>query len=389
MIYFRSRLRALLFSILLAVSAAASDMSAWSHYLEVTIDSTKIDSDLTDYTYAFDFSEIGSGHDFWTTVDSTGKDVRWTKDDGTTELAFELVEIDTTAKTGEAHFNLAGTSSSSTDPVVRLYYGNAGASLYAVDATYGAENAWDSSFVGVWHLAEDANTTAGGYADSTNNDNDGTGVSMSADAAGKLPSKAQDFVPYSDYITVDDDATLDPTAAITISAWVYPDTNPNPNGYIVDHQNQFSLLIDNSGTRGRFLLKSASIFLDINTGATTIGTSTWGHLVGRYDKDAGSPQGSLWLNGSSEATATATTAIGTTTRKVRFGMYTNNDGAPSNTWDFPGLIDEVRISNIARSDAWVKLDYETQNAPSGVYTIGAHTANAAAASFLPRIIIWQ
>jgi len=37
---------------------------------------------------------------------------------------------------------------------------------------------------------------------------------------------------------------------------------------------------------------------------------------------------------------------------------------------FLGILDEVRISNVARSDAWIALDHLSQQAP-GIVTVGA------------------
>jgi len=37
---------------------------------------------------------------------------------------------------------------------------------------------------------------------------------------------------------------------------------------------------------------------------------------------------------------------------------------------FSGIIDELRISNTARSDAWIKTGYNNQNNPAGFYTVG-------------------
>ena len=38
---------------------------------------------------------------------------------------------------------------------------------------------------------------------------------------------------------------------------------------------------------------------------------------------------------------------------------------------FNGLIDEVRISNTARSPSWILTEYNNQNNPSTFYTIGS------------------
>jgi hypothetical protein len=38
---------------------------------------------------------------------------------------------------------------------------------------------------------------------------------------------------------------------------------------------------------------------------------------------------------------------------------------------FTGSIDEVRVSSIARSAAWIAAEYSNQNSPSTFYTVGS------------------
>jgi hypothetical protein len=47
------------------------------------------------------------------------------------------------------------------------------------------------------------------------------------------------------------------------------------------------------------------------------------------------------------------------------GIWSNN---PVDYFD--GIIDEVRVSNVVRSDCWIKTGYSNQNNPSTFYTVG-------------------
>jgi hypothetical protein len=48
---------------------------------------------------------------------------------------------------------------------------------------------------------------------------------------------------------------------------------------------------------------------------------------------------------------------------VRIGMYCAES-------HFKGLIDEVRISNVERSSAWIKTSYNSMYDPSGFFSVG-------------------
>ena len=144
----------------------------YTNYQEVTIDSTKVDADLTDYPIYIDLSDLSLvGVDIFDTCRSDGGDIRVTKSDGTTELAREIVEIDTTGKTGELHVKFAGTLSSSGDTTIRVYYNGTDTEPTST-ATYGSEAVW-SDYYGVWHF-EGAVGVAAKVSDATGNANDFT-----------------------------------------------------------------------------------------------------------------------------------------------------------------------------------------------------------------------
>lgn len=65
--------------------------SNWSYRIPVTIDSTKVSADLTDFPVYVDLSDLSA--DFFSNVKTDGSDIRVTKDDGTTEVPREVVAI--------------------------------------------------------------------------------------------------------------------------------------------------------------------------------------------------------------------------------------------------------------------------------------------------------
>ena len=155
--------------------------SNWKYRVKITVDHTKVGSTLTDFPVYVDLSNLPSG--FHTNVKSDGGDIRVTRSDGTTECPREIVFYDAANDKGELHFK-ANSLSSTTDTDFYIYYGNASASDYATDATYGAENVWDSNFKIVHHLKD---STTSSVLDSTSNSLDGTKISAGnpAETAGK------------------------------------------------------------------------------------------------------------------------------------------------------------------------------------------------------------
>ena len=74
----------------------------------------------------------------------------------------------------------------------------------------------------------------------------------------------------------------------------------------------------------------------------------WVHVVHTYDRE----DGRIYINGRLDGTAKPLLDIKSPARLWLGGWYHN--------YDFVGDLDEVRISQVARSADWIKLQYENQ-----------------------------
>jgi len=105
-----------------------------------TIASGVVSADLTEYPVKIDLSNAPIN--WWNEVArSDGGDIRAESSSGDA-LAFDLVSIDTTAKTGVCVVKSDVSSSSSTSIILRAY-NDSGMSKLAVDATNGQYDCWD------------------------------------------------------------------------------------------------------------------------------------------------------------------------------------------------------------------------------------------------------
>ena len=75
--------------------------SGWLGITKITVDHTKVSADLTDFPLYVDLSHLPDH--FFNNVKTDGADIRVFKSDNVTEIPFEIVSIDTTAKTGELY----------------------------------------------------------------------------------------------------------------------------------------------------------------------------------------------------------------------------------------------------------------------------------------------
>jgi biopolymer transport protein ExbB len=93
--------------------------------------------------------------------------------------------------------------------------------------------------------------------------------------------------------------------------------------------------------------------------------STWNHLVYTWDSTANSQV--IYLNGVSVLSSTSAFTTFQPTLTATLGADSYNG--------FKGVLDEVRISKIARSANWVATQYRNQSAPSTFVVFGSEQQN--------------
>lgn len=343
----------------------------WSYYTEFTIPASSVSGDLTDYPVYLDLADMPA--DFWNHVQSDGGDLRIALDDGATEVPLEVVNIDTVNKTGEVHFKYAGTLSSSVDNTFRVYYGNTGASGYADSATYGTENVWTNGFAAVYHMNQ------ADVADSTANGNDGTAVGNPQVVNGTT-GKAVKF-DGTNWISL---GTIGPSSSlymagsdVTISVWLNQDMGGDDFQRVIEKSDGggfassgYGVWIDRTGDNTFNYAAGPSSTFSVDT---VLPFNEWVHItatLGDSDSDwraynNGVLQGFLLTEQSQQPPAVAT--------NMRIG------GRPTDTArQFTGALDEVRISSVARTSAWISTSYTNQNTPTTFYMVGTQETNGGA-----------
>jgi len=358
------------------VAQAAWYNSSWQYRKKITIDSTKVDADLTDFPVLvkltstnFDFSKARSD----------GFDIRFTSSDGTTLLKYEREKHDSVANQAEYWVKIPSISSS-TDTDFYIYYGKS-------DAVDGADPTavWDANFKGVWHLKDE---TTSSIVDSTTNANNGTkkAANEPVEADGKI-GKAQSFDGSNDYVNCGNfgnEYFAGSTALFALEGWANINTLPATGlnyAFITKHywsagKRQFYSGIDENG---RFFLAAsvpdASVYFSVAI-TTGISTGQWHHLTAVYDESQTAKIDKIKLYvGGVYVAQSVTNEVGTWTQmtgdiaSVAIGAGDIDSGTPKNL--FNGLIDETRISNVARSAAWINTTYNNQNSPDTFYTLGS------------------
>jgi hypothetical protein len=224
-------------------------------------------------------------------------------------------------------------------------------------------NVWDANYVYVSHLK-----TVGGALDVSDSTGINSPVNHSATATpGQIDGSANFVSASSQYIDGGNNAVLDITTAVTLEAWIIA---PSSGGiklivgnYTGAPSNGYEMWYYTNSTGQSFCVNKAGSENCTNFNAFPEPAGTVHYYAATYDgskgimnPDASNPTGA---NGF-----TASNALGSSSQNLNIGRL---NGAVQYYWD--GWIDEVRISNIARSPDWITITYASQKTSSTLQSL--------------------
>jgi hypothetical protein len=213
-----------------------------------------------------------------------------------------------------------------------------------------AQNVWDDDFVAVYHMAQDPSGGANCILDSTDNEYNGTpyGTMTAGDLVDGDFGKALDLDGTDDYIEINDARTpLSEGTDATVEAFAASDLSQDGCPVSI-----------NTGTYGNVIVNvwrsTGYSYITAPFSATSpsivFSENTFHHSAIVYDAN----DLEQFVDGVSAITDTAAVIF-------RFNDFISigqeyDTGANKSDY-FPGKISEIRLSKVARSDAWIKATY--------------------------------
>jgi len=268
-----------------------------------------------------------------------------------TELSYQLEKYDASTGTIKVWVRIPSLSNSA-NKTLYFYFGSTNPPTHSTTST------WESDYKAVFHFNEASyNTDDNGIIDGTGTNHAKLTSSANNQVSGKI-GNAYSFNG-SDQKIITANTITTPTN-FTVSAWIKPSVL-NLDQKIITNQGS-----DGKGLKlGLYSNNKAEVefyagfpFLNRNeSGGTTLNTSNWYYVQGIYD----GTNLKTYVNGEFDRSIAASIeAVGSTLKiGVEYGGTSNY---------FNGIIDEVRLSNVAKSADWIKTEYQNQLYPSNTGT---------------------
>lgn len=337
--------------------------AAFGYRIELSIDNSNNPEELTDFPLlvVLDESRIDYAH-----VTGDARDLRFVDDDHASLLDHE---VELWAPTGSSYVwvKVPSIPADSTTRVVWMYYGNS-----AAEDVQNAPGTWSNGYQAVWHLGLSLH-------DSTGNGHDGTNIGT---LLGPGPvAQAREFDGITTYVDIGAATSLEGlfVGGGTVCAWVRPDGyGESDAGRIVDMSAGLSFLngwglITAGGAAAQALAFGRGFATQYGLWATPAGSlalGSWVYAAATYD-DTGDSEPDLYLDGVPQTVSVVSAPQGTLQSDVgsslRIGNLGNNDNRA-----LDGGVDEVRLSSVPRSAAWIGAQYRSMT--DTMVTYGAEEA---------------
>jgi sugar lactone lactonase YvrE len=269
------------------------------------------------------------------------------------ELPYEIDTYDGTTGTLLVWVQVPSFSSSGAGNSLYYYFGSTAPPAHAA-----ASSTWASDYKAVYHFNEKTlNSAVGGVKESTSNASNATTSNMTA--ASLTTGQIGGAYTFSNS-SISTGSNLDVLGDHTLSAWVYTNntgldqkvmTNQNASNYYGYKLGSYFGAMETEN-------QTAGYGYSATRGSTPIGyiaANTWYYVQGV----ASGTQLSVYVNGVQYATTTVT--IGSTTTGSTFYIGVGESG---NQYYWSGVIDEVRVSTVAKSSSWIQTEYNNQRNPA-------------------------
>ncbi|MCC7552709.1 DUF2341 domain-containing protein, partial [Candidatus Micrarchaeota archaeon] len=322
----------LILLLLISISFAWWNVS-WSDRITLIVNSSLIDEELTDFPILV---KLDTNRVDYPLVKPNGEDIRFVNEYD--NLTFSH-EIELWNSSGDSFIWVKIPEvSNTTNTSFYMYYGNSEA-----EDTQNATNVWSNEYLAVWHLSETGSSTR---EDSTSTSNDltrygGTTGTPSVIDGGNIFDGVNDYLKSTKTITYSSDFTLE--------MFIKGDPSENSDKRLFFQYDPAT----RDGVQVRIAPMLSFRYLENNAQSISFGeniTNEWQYFVGRRIEN----RAYLRVNLTDYSPGDEVVGSVSSTDNIYIGQDRDNGKR------FSGSVDEIRISNVARSNAWITASYYSE-----------------------------
>jgi len=324
-------------SVLFVVGSASAQYAEWEHSGSIYILTTPEGADLPASASVKDFPlliRLHRDHFPFPEAEEGGSDIRFSA--GGQPLSYEIEQWDREGGTASIWVRIPSLRGNDRQEI-KVHWGKPGSPNSSDGrAVFNVSN----GYIGVWHLGGNVRDVVGNL----DSQNEGT-----TETEGRI-GNARRFPGKMGVFCGKDIQTLPSGGAPhSTQAWFRPDTS---NGRIVCWGNEKRAGKVTMNYRSPPRIRMDCYFSNGDVRAEVPGrTKGWTHAVHTFEDG----QSLLYINGEKRGEGNPAHTPMAIERPARMWI-----GGWYNNYDFVGDIDEVRISGVARSADWVRLEYENQ-----------------------------
>jgi len=339
------------FSLIHMAGAAPDPLPGWSNAVDFDINTKATGANVKgDVNGIPVLVRLDSTYFDFTGSQDSGQDIRFTMNATTVTLPYQIETWD--PQNGRAAIWVLMDVQGNTEEQLVIHWGNAtapvgqnAAAVFATSSGYGA----------VWHL--DSTLT-----DVTVNGNNGSAFG-NTDVTG-LIGNGQYFDGLK-VLSFGNDSTIFPDDAITVSTWLKTSDTSSAttsilrmNGYYTAlqlHRDDDTTMTYPTQAHSVAWTVDGPLQYSIFPWNGVFNDDQWHHFVSEFTVAGGVK---IYMDGALYFSNTNVTGAFDTLRGDEGGFSVGGTSGFGET--YTGLLDEIRISNVARSADWIKLNYENQ-----------------------------
>jgi len=242
-----------------------------------------------------------------------------------------------------------------------------------------AASVWSNGYAAVWH----GTINGSGIVDSLNrhNGNFTSESQTSGTVPFTLPSNASDgqigagisFSGGSCGFAAPHADDIDSHSALAFDCWLRLSSLPSNKDRRIFHKGGEYLVIDNDDPSMLSLVtvynKTSYTYSAKSAGAVLSGDSTWHHFAVSWQGGSGSDKCTFYMDGSPLGSSGEKSAIAddmTGTYELLADDSLDIGNLPSGSKGLNGDMDEIRLSTVSRSDAWMMASFKNQKDSSAL-----------------------